>query len=443
MSNMPQPPAALIALIALIEDDPIVGESLQERLQLEGYDCDWFSDAEAALLGLDKKAYRLILSDIRMPDISGEELYAALQQRLPDLPPVVFITGFGNIEQAVRLLRNGAADYLTKPLDLPTLLTRIRELLAQNAPRRDADRDVAPGMRPFFQQIPRLAPHQDIVVLIQGESGAGKEVLARHIHDVLTPDAPFVAINCAALPDHLAASELFGHVKGAFTGAAHRHAGAFERAGGGVLFLDEIGDMPLDLQAQLLRVIQERSYQRLGGERDLRFEGRMVCATHRDLQQMVRDGAFREDLYYRLNVVQFEIPPLRERPADILWLAEQFIEANASRVGRENPPSIDKRTRGAMLAYDWPGNVRELKNLIDRACIFCEGEALSPELLGITPASPATGLKSTRNEAEREGITKALRLHQGHIQKTADALGISRKTLWDKMKKLGIDKEAL
>ena len=277
-------------------------------------------------------------------------------------------------------------------------------------------------------------------MLIRGESGVGKEVLARHLHELLNPEAPFVAINCAALPEQLATSELFGHEKGAFTGASRQHLGAFERAGRGILFLDEIGDMPLDLQSQLLRVIQERRFSRLGGEREYPFEGRLVCATHRDLQKLVLEGRFREDLYYRLNVVQFEIPPLRRRPADILWLAEQFIRENAARVGRSNPPAIDERTRNALLAYHWPGNVRELKNLVDRACIFCDGDTLSPELLGLPAAEPA-GLKRQRQEAERETILQALRLHGGQMQKTAKALGISRKTLWEKMKKLGIDRK--
>ncbi len=429
--------------IALVEDDPILGETLQERLRLEGLSCELFTSTDAALAGLERDRHRLVLSDIRLPDGDGERLFSELQRRLPEPPPVVFITGYGSIEQAVRLLRQGAADYLTKPLDLETLLARLRELLARSAPLPEEPDQVAPGMRPFFRQIPRLAPHRETVVLIQGESGVGKEILARHLHEALTPDAPFVAVNCAALPEHLAASELFGHEKGAFTGATRRHAGAFERAGEGVLFLDEIGDMPAELQAQLLRAIQERSFRRLGGERDLPFQGRLVCATHQDLRQAVQEGRFREDLYYRLNVVQFQIPPLRQRPADILWLAEQFIEANAARVGRVPPPAIDEATRQALLAHDWPGNVRELKNLIDRACIFCEGDALTPELLGLPAAAPRQGLRSAREAAERERIVQMLQAHQGQVQKAAAALGISRKTLWEKMKKLDIDKDRL
>ncbi len=427
--------------IALVEDDPIVGESLQERLQLEGYACDWYPHARDALRGIRERRHRLVLSDIRMPDMDGEAFFEQLQQAEGDSPPVIFITGYGSIEQAVRLLRRGAADYIAKPIDLKALLQRLRELLAQTA--SPPDREVAPGMRPFFEQIPRLAPHREAVILIHGESGVGKEVLARHIHDTLSPQGPFEALNCAALPPELAASELFGHEKGAFTGANQQHAGAFERASGGVLFLDEIGDMPPDLQVQLLRVIQERRFQRVGGEHSLSFDGRLVCATHQDLRELVSEGRFREDLYYRLNVVQFDIPPLRKRPADILWLAQQFITENAARVGRNPPPAIDEATRNALLAYPWPGNVRELKNLIDRACIFCDGDRLSPELLGIPAAGPANNLRYTRDEAERERIVQALRLHEGQMTRTAASLGISRKTLWEKMKKLGIDKDGL
>ena len=430
------------ARITLVEDDPIVGESLQERLQLEGYECDWYATASEALAGLSRHPCDLILSDIRLPDMNGEALHQRLQQQLPERPPVVFITGYGSIEQAVQLLHQGAADYLTKPLDLPALLSRIRDLLSRTSHGSEspvAD-DVAPGMRPFFEKIPRLAPHRDSPILIQGESGVGKEVLARHIHDELCPEAPFEAINCAAIPKELAASELFGHEKGAFTGAHQEHAGAFERAATGVLFLDEIGDMPLSLQTQLLRVIQERSFQRLGGESELAFEGRLICATHQDLRLLVDQGRFREDLYYRLNVIPFEIPPLRKRPADILWLTEQFLIENAHRIGRDTPLHIHPEARQALLAYPWPGNVRELKNLIDRACIFCEGDELSLDLLGLPSTSPTGDLRSTRSEAEREGILQALELNQGRMQKTADALGISRKTLWEKMKKLGIER---
>ena len=439
---MSESPDHTIARIALIEDDPIVGESLQERLQLENYACDWFPTGREALNGIGQHPYQLILSDIRMPDMDGEQLFDALMQQRTELPPFIFITGYGSIEQAVRLLRKGATDYLTKPLDLPELLARLRDLVKHRPPPETDDDGIAPGMRPFFQKIPHLAPHPEVVVLIQGESGVGKEVLARHLHETLTPKQPFEALNCAALPESLAGSELFGHEKGAFTNASRQHAGAFERAGSGVLFLDEIGDMSLELQAQLLRAIQERVIQRIGGEKTIPFQARLICASHQNLQQLVREGRFREDLYYRLNVVQFEIPPLRKRPADILWLGQQFIRANAARIGREPPPAIDDRTRDAMLAYEWPGNVRELKNLIDRACIFCESDSLSPEMLGIAIASPTNNLRSARDEAERERILHALDVNQGHMQKTADMLGISRKTLWGKMKKLSIDKQS-
>jgi len=429
--------------IALIEDDLIVGESLKARLDLEGYDCQWFEKPDDALNSVKHHDFSLIICDIRMPGLSGEQFFDSLIEQGCSTS-ILFITGYGTIEQAVRLLHKGASDYLTKPVNISILLDRINELTSQENLQNSRPNLIVPGLRSLFKKIPNLSNFEDTVVLIQGESGVGKEVLARHIHETLCPQQPFEPINCAAIPDELAASELFGHEKGAFTGAYQTHEGAFERAETGVLFLDEIGDMPLNIQVHLLRAIQERTYQRIGGRNSMPFRARLICATHQDLKELVRTGKFREDLYYRLNVVQFDIPPLRERPADILWLAQQFIEKNAKRVHRTTPPIIPKNTQDALLSYDWPGNVRELKNIIDRACIFCDDNQLLPEILGI-PTSQATrsNLKSIRHDAERDKIIRALLANEGHMQNTARSLDISRKTLWEKMKKLSIDKHQL
>ncbi len=434
--------------ICLIEDDPVMGESLSERLTLEGYEVTWVTRGHAALETVLEQRFDVLISDIRLPDISGEELYRTLLARPRiTIPPTLFITGYGTIEHAVRLLKLGAADYFTKPLDLGRLMSRLAELCGR-PPGTDVDLSlgISPSMRELAARLPTLARHRGTPVLILGESGVGKEVTARALHDLSSHPGPFVAVNCAAIPESLVESVLFGHEKGAFTGADRRHHGVFEQAIGGTLFLDEIGDMPIDTQARLLRVIEDRSITRLGSEQPVAIDLHLVCATHHNLRTLVAAKRFREDLYYRVNVVPLQIPPLRERPEDILWLAERFLENH-----RESYPdearTIDRGGRNRLLSHDWPGNARELKHVIERACILASGNTIGADDVGPNAPTPDGGdtltlLGEHIEQEEQTHLRSALVTHEWRIQDTARMLGISRKSLWQKMKKYGIEKPA-
>jgi DNA-binding NtrC family response regulator len=431
--------------ICLIEDDPIMGEALAERLDMEGFDCDWFQRGREALSGLLHKGYRLAISDIRLPDISGEDLFAELIRSGQPLPPFLFITGHGAIDQAVRLLKLGAEDYLTKPLDVPLLLSKVHTLAARTAvAASDAPQlGISSAMRRIEAMLPRLAANAR-TVLITGESGVGKEVVARALHALADPEGsqPFVAVNCGAVSESLMEAELFGHQKGAFTGAVRDRRGCFEQASGGTLFLDEIGDMSLPMQVKLLRAIQERAIVRVGGEKLIPVDIRLVCATHRDLRAMVEEGRFREDLYYRIHVVQIDIPPLRERKEDILWLANRLIEARHQEgPARRLHPSAEQ----ALLDRPWHGNVRELAHCLERALIMDDNEVITADMLcgrfgdadaAASAASPTLG--SYLADTEKRYIEQALARNGGRIGDTANELGISRKNLWEKMRKLGI-----
>ncbi len=429
--------------ICLIEDDPIMGEALVERFDIEGYDCDWFQRGSTALLPLQGKRYALVVSDIRLPDISGEELFVELHHTGQAQPPFLFITGHGAIDQAVRLLKLGAVDYLTKPLDIPVLMEKVRALCARTAPPPcgACQLGISSAMRRIETMLPRIGT-QARTVLITGESGVGKEVVARALHTAASAGKaqPFVALNCGAIAESLIEAELFGHERGAFTGAVKDHRGAFEQASGGTLFLDEIGDMPLSMQAKLLRAIQERCIVRVGGEKAIPVDFRLICATHRDLKQRVEQGRFREDLYYRIHVVQIDIPPLRERREDILWLTDRFL-AELSTDGA--PRRLEPDAASALLHQDWPGNVRELRHCLERACIFNEGPVLalaamthdSGETAKVSPGETAPTLAEHVASSERTHIVEALAVNAGRINETAAQLGISRKNLWEKMKR--------
>lgn len=433
--------------ICLIEDDELMGEALCERFEMEGFDYDWHQRGRDALLALQRKRYGLVVSDIRLPDLSGEDVFMQLRQQATDTPPFVFMTGYGAIDQAVRLLKLGAADYVAKPLDVDALVRRIRELGSPLAP-------IGPGglvlgassaMRRIEQMLGRLAA-SDSTVLITGESGVGKEVVAKHLYELGKggQTKPFVAVNCAAIPETLLESELFGFEKGAFTGAAKEHSGYFEQAHGGTLFLDEVGDMPLVTQVRLLRAIQERTVTRVGSESPIHIEVRLVCATHQDLRQLVEAGRFREDLYYRINVVPLRIPPLRERREDILWLARRFAEEQSAKKGGA-PFSFTAAAERAMLSHPWPGNVRELKHCVERACILSDRSQFGPEALFGDAPLPAPGapiagdrLIAHLDVCEKRYIVEALAAHAWRVGETAVSLGISRKNLWEKMRKHGI-----
>lgn len=443
--------------VCLIEDDPIMGEALCQRLDLEGFSVDWQRTGRGGLAALSAGGVDLAVIDVNLPDLSGVDLFESLSRGPMPPPPSLFITGYGTIEDAVRVLKLGAADYLTKPFSPAALIDKLRLLVTTRPPSASEPESNPPdpasdyplglsaAMRRIAADLARFARHPDSPVLISGESGVGKEVIAERLHQLQCPQAPLVAVNCAALPDTLIEAELFGHEKGAFTGAERQRAGVFEQAGRGILFLDEIGDMPLPLQSRLLRVVQTRKLTRLGGSRELEVPARLVCATHQDLDALVRTGRFREDLYYRIRVLEVQVPPLRERPEDILWLAEHFVAEHARRFPEERR-LLAESDRARLVRHRWPGNVRELRHTLERACILGEGTRLALDLeLVDEPATDLTregvtegGLKARTQAEERALILAALNQHHYHMTATAAALGISRKTLWQKMKRYGL-----
>lgn len=435
--------------VCLVEDDPIMGESLAERFRLEGFDARWCRDGASARRALAEQAFDVVISDMRLGDTTGEAIFDWAAEALPQRPPFVFITGFGAVDQAVALIKRGAHDYVTKPFDLDALVAKVAELAAlAHAPDPTVEPlGVSAAMRRIEAMIPRLASAAN-TVLIVGESGVGKERVAQRLHAAASPgqERPFVAVNCGAIAENLLEAELFGHEKGAFTGAVRARAGVFEQANGGTLFLDEVGEMSLAMQVKLLRVIQEREVTRVGGDRAIPVELLLVCATHRDLRAMVAEGGFREDLYYRVNVVQIRVPPLRERREDIPWLIERFLAEIGQRTGtprRRLHPAAEE----AVLTYPWPGNVRELRHAVERACILSAAELLPPDALlpeaGFAPVADdaRAPLGDYLRECERRYIASALESTGGQIGVTAERLGISRKNLWEKMKKLGLGEQ--
>ncbi len=433
----------------VIEDDEIMRESLRDRFELEGFECDCFATAKEAMEQIGRKHYKVIISDIRLPDMNGEELFKQLIAREPFLPPWLFITAYGTVDRAVSLLKLGATDYITKPFDLDELIEKLQSLSSH--PNQSFVPEIAPilgissTMRKITETLPRLAKQANRI-LITGESGVGKEVVAREIHRLNPKRAehPFVAVNCGALPENLLEAELFGFEKGAFTGAFRNKKGLFEQAHKGTLFLDEIGDMPKAMQVKLLRALQEQRVTRIGGEEEIPVDIHLICATHQDLKTMVEQGAFREDLFYRIHLIHLRIPPLRERKEDILWLAQRFLEEYASQAC-ECRKLITAEIEQLMLSHPWPGNVRELRNAIERACILSEGGKLESHALFDQSAQQtqsllceSDNLSGFLHTCERSFILQAITRHNWHMGQTAQHLGISRKNLWEKMKKLGI-----
>jgi DNA-binding NtrC family response regulator len=448
-------------IICLIEDDEIMGESLCDRFGLEGFRVEWHHTGMEGLRAISHKNYDLIISDIHLPDMNGEEVFTRLSGEKRQLPPFIFITGYGSIDRAVRLLKLGAADYISKPFDLDLLVEKVHLLCPEKHEIEETEihsvdaLGISPVMRGIEQSIPRLAKLAS-TILITGESGVGKEHVAQLVHRHARHDskAPFVAINCGAITESLLESELFGHEKGSFTGAAKARKGVFEQAHGGTLFLDEIGEMSLNMQVKLLRAIQERIIVRVGGETSIPVDVRLICATNRDLKKMVEENTFREDLYYRIHVIRLRIPPLRERKEDVLWFAQLFLKmcAQLSHESHVLSPLGER----ALLDYDWPGNLRELKHSVERACILSTNPMLDAEAFFDDATVPASGqqdnleivptdstLTDYMRECERKFILQSLQQNHWHFGNTATALGISRKNLWEKMKKLDIhaDKE--
>ena len=441
--------------LCLIEDDPIMSESLLDRFAMEGFNTDWFDNKSAALEAIRTHSYDMVLSDVRLPDGSGEDLLFEFKDSLRK-PAFLFITAHATVDRAVEMIKAGALDYITKPFDINALIARINAIGVSQCATQDELVDskgnelgISGPMRALQAQCSRIAARAR-TVLITGESGTGKEVLARHIHDLAVNadtagSAPFVAVNCGALPESLVEAELFGYEKGAFTGADRSHRGFIRQADGGTLFLDEIAELPLSSQVKLLRVLQERVVQGLGANSPSSVNVRIICATHQNLPSSVKEGGFREDLFYRINVVHLHVPPLRERPEDILWFAEKFLHQQASRL-EEATLGLSPNAKASLLAYHWPGNVRELQNKVERACVLSTNHLLLPsdffesnttQLPTLQPPSPPSLYEFVR-EAEQHYLVETLYRCKGKAGDAAKALGISRKTLWEKCKRYGI-----
>lgn len=429
-------------VIGLVEDDQIMGESIVQRLALEGVTVKWWQCGRDAIREIPVSKLEAIVCDIRLPDLNGEDVFRE-SARSPNVPPFLFITGYGDIDQAVRLMRAGAADYFTKPFELDDFLIRIEELMGPRPAPGTHVLGLAPKMKELERLLTRVAKLNS-TVLIAGETGSGKEVAARFLHAAsATDDRPFMAVNCAAIPGDLLESELLGHEKGAFTGASQRHLGYAERAGEGILFLDEIGELRSELQAKLLRLIEDRSFYRVGGERPIPFKGRLVVATNADLPKLVQAGRFREDLYYRINVVSVGIPPLRERQQDIPWLMERFFAESAGRM-ETSLKGISSLAEEAALTYAWPGNIRELRNRMERAVALGLGQWVMPgdmfpeQNYGLASEMQMGSLEDVRQSAEKRHIVRALSATNGEVSAASKLLGIGRTTLWEKMRRLGL-----
>ena len=442
--------------ILVVDDEPTQLELVGGFLAKRGFEVSLASDGQEALKRFSRESFDLVLTDQKMPGLSGLELIEALRTQNPEVP-VIVMTAYGTIETAVAAIKAGAADYLTKPLNLDELLHRVHQvqkhqrLLTENRELREAlhERHRVEGiigesgrMQEVLSLVRRVAP-SDTTVLIRGESGTGKELIAKAIH-YASPRASrtLVSVNCAALPESLMESELFGHEKGAFTGAVATRKGRFELADGGSLFLDEIGDLSPALQVKLLRVLQEREFERVGSSRPITVNVRVLAATHRDLETLVRDGRFRDDLYYRMNVVTIALPPLRERREDIPVLIDHFLRSFAA---KNNKPvrGLTREAREAILRYDYPGNVRELENLIERAVVLTRDDVIDLSDLPLSLAEPEGDMQEGRLTSAVEGIERRMireaLAEAGGIQtRAAELLGISERVLRYKLKKYGL-----
>jgi len=440
--------------ILIAEDDADLRDLLQDDLEDAGYETVVAIDGRAAMAHIERERERidLLITDMRMPGLTGNELLAAMRTQRSEAP-VVVITAFGSVEQAVEMVKAGAFQYLTKPFDTDDLLRAVTEALEQSAPQREQARlrrelpetptriiGASRPMREMFRLIARAARGSS-TVLVTGESGTGKELVARSIHEASERKGTFVPVNCAAIPAELIESELFGHTGQAFTGAKQARAGLFESADGGTMFLDEIGEMPLAVQPKLLRVLQEGTVRRVGADREREINVRVIAATNRDLEKEMSEGKFREDLYWRLNVIHLHIPPLRERPFDIPLLVEHFINKIAEKSG-QTPLNVPPETLATLTAYSWPGNARELENVIERAVALANGHNLTPDDLpervrsnGQTSSliARARERRMTLRELEKEYIIEALRMTGGNKSRAAEILGFDRRTLHRKL----------
>jgi DNA-binding NtrC family response regulator len=435
-------------VIGIVDDDPIMGEALLQRLQLEGYQAVWWQSGEEALCHLPNAGCRILVCDIRLPDLDGEQLF---RRALPALgaTPVIFITAFGEVEQAVRLMQAGADDYVTKPFEIEVLLRKIatlcaREVTAGNGNPGRETLSASATMRSLEIELLHVAGTASPVLLL-GETGVGKEVAARQLHNSSARrERPFVVVSCATIPVDRAEIEMFGHERGGVRGSRTAHVGLVEQADGGTLFLDEVSALPPALQGKLLRLLEDGSYRRLGGAQELVSDARIVSSSNADLLRLVETGSFRADLYYRLNVIELRIPPLRARIEDIIPLAEHYL-AQFARGGSHRVPSMTVAARAALRDHAWPGNVRELRNRLERAFGLSadtpqiSAQAIFPErVLLDQPGERVATLAEARERAERRHIEEAISQTNGEIAKAATLLGVSRTTLWEKMRRLGL-----
>lgn len=425
--------------ILIIEDEVVIRTSLKKYLGKQGFSVtEAGSVEEADATPLDK--FDLIITDLRLPGPPGTDIIARANPT-----PVLVMTSYASVSSAVDAMKLGAVDYIAKPFEYKSMLATINSIIgkaSQPPPSMQGMLGHCNAMQAVFERITKVAP-TDTNVLILGESGTGKELVAKAIHTASKQSlAPIISVNCAAIPDTLIESELFGHEKGAFTGATNRRLGLVEAANGGTLFLDEIGELPLDAQARLLRVLQEGEIRRVGSVETTRVKVRLIAATHRDLKALTATGQFREDLYYRLNVVKLSLPPLREREGDIEDLAKHFLKTTCEKM--EKPClAFDPETLTLMSNYRWPGNIRELENAIERAVILTESKIITPDLLAIDFDH---ALQTVDDEAEPEDLSlsdyfqKFVIENQDHMTETelAHKLGISRKALWQKRQKLAM-----
>jgi DNA-binding NtrC family response regulator len=444
--------------ILLVDDDHAVGKVLGALLRQDGLEAEHVDSGEAALQALEARPFEAVVTDVRMPGMDGMELLDRIKGRWPDLP-VVVLTAFGTLEQGIEAMKAGAADFITKPFDREQILAVLRKALragrrfAEQAPRPAPGRAGIIGdsaaMEGVFSMIARSAP-TEATVMIRGESGTGKELVARAIHAQSARClGPQVTVHCAALPASLLEAELFGHEKGAFTGAITRKPGRVELAEGGTLFLDEVGDIEPAIQVKLLRLLQEREYERLGGTRTLRADVRFVAATHQDLEAMLDAGTFREDLFYRLNVVPLTLPPLREREGDVALLARHFCGQVNAELGRQ--VELTAAAVALLAAQPWPGNVRQLQNLIERLVVLATGETIdADEVSAELPAGrrPAAGagaeaqprtLEQMVQETIKEALVTTLQRCNNNRSQAARVLGISRRTLYNKLREHGLE----
>ena len=448
-------------LALIVDDEESIRKTLADVFEDEGWQSVTAENGKVGLQLFTKRQPDLVLLDVWMPGMDGIETLQKMRQLNPKAP-IVIMSGHGTIETAVRATKLGAFDYLEKPLSLDKLiplLDHARQIRAQQEEKNK--QSTVPemiGNSPLISQIKRqinmVAP-RNAWILITGENGTGKEVVARHIHDKSSrATKPFVAVNCAAIPEELIESELFGHTKGAFTNAISQKKGKFELAHQGTLFLDEIGDMSLRTQAKILRILQEQAFERVGSTETLTVDVRVVAATNKDLKEQIKTGQFREDLYYRLNVVPFHLPPLRERGEDIFDLTQYFLTRMAHELG-EKQKILSPEAQKVMREYPWPGNIRELKNLLERACIMSDAELIEADFLrDLLGSSEKTGdplsqeflaastLKQAKTDFERAYILGKLEENQWNITKTADAIGLERSNLHRKMKLYGIEPKA-